>query len=741
MADASSDFVKILPRVTEQPELRDTGSGFSYVTAPDDIFVMPALQHVADDSSTPSMILIEARAAVGKSMLARHLAWQTAAPLWDLAQVYVGSGTLWGSLAKAFGPQQLNSIIGLTLTGQFLLIIDALDEAEMHAGGSAFDAFLIELRDMFAAPRQSPAVVILGRAETIEYVELFLADQVPSRRYRITDFEREQAFKFIDNRLDSGSVAYPTFTRGAQRIRETIYIEARDRLFDFLAGRLLSAHGSPADDTSSAREVVSRSEGWSARTRSFLGYAPVLEAIAEYLASYSADYRVLIADLNMMEQDPYNSGNAQWKMLRAIVHHLLSREQRKVVDQLKKVIPDADKIDWMRVYTPEEQCAHILGKLAGSQELLYVAPDMPDEAKARYRDLLRNALPNHPFLGSFFGYANVVFRDYVHAWGLISASEVAREAVRRELRTDEYLPAPLLGPFVITSNEEFGLATIAGQDFGFVYESLLTQGENRVFIYADSGEDADVVVGNDPSADVAALKVSHPDEGVQFWRRLANADVRGELTVQLGLPGRDFSLGPDVTLDVSIIEVPSRPIRVYTLLRGGGVTINASAGYVNASAGYVEDRVQPELSKVGDGELAIWWDSPRYPWVEFAKPPLVDQTESYERLHEAYMNLSRVARAFNHGSRASRPLWGPIALNNDNSLFHRMQNNAQLRMMFEWLTGQQIIIPGARDYYYLDPVRLREHGISLFEVFSRRETPEALQFVEGFVRYVSCREG
>jgi hypothetical protein len=738
MADASSEFLRILPRVAAQPRLLDKASGFSYITAPDDVFVAPVLQHIAGNSSTPSMILIEARAAVGKSMLARHLAWQTAAPLWDLAQVYVGSGTLWGSLAKAFGPQQLNSIIGLTLTGEFLVIIDAFDEAEMHAGGAAFDAFLIELRDMFATPRQHPSVVILGRAETIEYVDLFLAGQVPSRRYQIMDFERDHACKFIDNRLDFGSVADPAFTRGAQRMRESIYTEARDRLFDFLAGRLLPAHGSPvAGDVSNTDEMIAPPGRWSTRTRSFLGYAPVLEAITEYLASYSADYRALITDLNTMERDPYNSGNAQWKMLRAIVDQLLKREQRKVIDQLKKVIPDSDKIDWMQVYTPGEQCAHILGRLAGSQELLDSGPDIPDVARARYRDLLRNALPNHPFLGGFFGYANIVFRDYVHAWGLLAASDAAREAVRGELRTDEYLPAPLLGAFVITGNAELGLATIAGEDLGFIYESLLTQGENRILIYADPGEDAHVLVGKDPSADVAALRIKRPDQGVQFWRRLAHADVRGEFMVQLGLPERAFSLGPDVTLDVSIVEIPGNAIRVYTTERGGVI--------INASAGYVAGRIQPELSKFGDGEFAIWWESPRYPWIEFAKPPHTNETESYERLHDAYMNLTRLARAFNHGARASRPLWGPIS--SDSSLFHFMRNNTQLRIMFRWLVSQQIIVrtrspmPRTRDFYFLDPVPFNEHAITLFDIFSRRETPEALQFVDRFVRYASGREG
>lgn len=728
MADASQDFLNSLPRVADRPELRDASPGFSYVAAPDEAFIMPGLQRVADDSAAPSVILIEARAAVGKSMLARHLAWQAGAPLWDLSQVYVGSGTLWGSLARAFGPQQLNRVIGQMLVGEFVLIIDALDEAEMHAGGAAFDAFLIELRDMFATPRRSPSAVILGRAETIEYVDLFLGGQVPSRRYRIMDFERERACAFVDRRLDYGLVTGPGFTPGANRKREPVYIEARDRLFDFLADRLLSAaHGPPAaGGLSGPGEQAAHVGEWTARTRSFLGYAPVLEAIAEYLASYSASYQALIADLGAMERDPYNSGSAQWTMLRTIVRQLLAREQRKVVDQLRKMIPDSGDIEWTRVYTPQEQCAHILGRLTGRQELLHAGPDMPGEAKARYRDLLRNAIPNHPFLCSS-GYANVVFRDYVHAWGLMVASEAAREAVRVELHADEYLPAPLLGPFVITGGDEKGPAVISGQDLGFVYESLLTQGDSRLFLYAEPGEDATVLVGNDIAADIAAFRVSRPDEGVRFWRRLARADVRGELTVQLGLPARrGFSLGPDVTLDVGIIEVPGNAVRVKATRRDGDVVVNASAGYVGGMN-------QLELSKYGDGELAVWWESPRYPWVEFAKAPLPagGGTVSDERLHDAYLNLTRIARAFSFHS--YHTIRGHLFLN-DNTIGRQARNNPQLRSLFDWLVDQGIIVPQPHDAYFMSAGSFRALGISAFDILSRRETPEIRRFVEGFLR-------
>jgi hypothetical protein len=321
----------------------------------------------------------------------------------------------------------------------------------------------------------------------------------------------------------------------------------------------------------------------------------------------------------------------------------------------------------------------------------------------------------------------VVFRDYVHAWGLMVASETVREAVREELHADEYLPAPLLGPFVITGGDEEGPAVISGQDLGFVYESLLTQGDSRLFLYAEPGEDATVLVGNDLAADIAAFRVSRPDEGIRFWRRLERADVRGELTVQLGLPARrGFSLGPDVTLDVGIIEVPGNAVRVKTTRRDGDVVVNASAGYVGGMN-------QLELSKYGDGELAIWWESPRYPWVEFAKAPLPagGGTVSDERLHDAYLNLTRIARAFSFHS--YRTIRGHLFLN-DNTIGRQARNNPQLRSLFDWLIDQGTIVSQPHDAYFMSAGSFRALGISAFDILSRRETPEIRWFLEGFLR-------
>jgi hypothetical protein len=684
--------------------------------------VVPSLAPASGGAVSPSLVLVEARAAVGKSMLARHLAWACGAPLWDLTDTYVGTGTLWGSLARAFGPTELNNIIGRAATGGLVLVIDALDEAEMHAGGEAFDAFLVELRDMFAAPRPMPGAVILGRTETIDYVEIFLRKVVPVSRYRILDFDRDLAYRFVDRRLDIGSISDPSFTAGAQHKHEMLYENARGRLFDFLIDRLM-----PGRQRSNAGQE-GESIAWPPRISSFLGYAPVLEAIAEYLASYASNFAALISELRNMETDPFHSGNAQWRMLRAIVLRLLWREQEKIVAQFRKVIPESTEINWDKVYNPEEQCSRILGRTSHSLELQEAVADIPPGLMSRYRDLLNNAIPNHPFLGKVHGYANVVFRDYVHAWGLCSDNSIVKMAVRSELGFNDYLPSPLLGPFILAGSADDCLPIVDGEDVGFVYESLLTHGEADLYLFAEPNEPANVFIGTEPEADVAVFQVRNPDNGIQFWRRLFRAQIRGELVVELGFVGRSFSLGPNVSIECVILNVPCRAVRVYTK-KSQGVHLSASAGYVGGS-------IEAEVSKFGPGQLTVAWDEVRYPWVQFARSPR-EQLEAREKLEaralsedralrQSFLLLCRIAQKFATAYRTSKALWGPIPYS---SLYSRRRSDMSLYYMILGLKAEKIILERRPYYYFLDARRLEDYGVGLLDLCARKETAEALRLL------------
>ena len=266
------------------------------------------------------------------------------------------------------------------------------------------------------------------------------------------------------------------------------------------------------------------------------------------------------------------------------------------------------------------------------------------------------------------GYANVVFRDYVHAWGLCSDNSIVKRAVRSELGFNDYLPSPLLGPFILAGSADGFLPIVDGEDVGFVYESLLTHGEADLHLFAEPNEPANVFIGTEPEADVAVFQVRNPDNGIQFWRRLLRAQIRGELVVELGLAGRSFSLGPNVSVECVILNVPCRAVRVYTK-RNQGVHLSTSAGYVGGS-------IEAEVSKFGPGLLTVAWDEVRYPWVQFALSPR-EQLEAREErdarallndptLRESFLLSCRIAQKFATGFRTSKALWGLVR---HNSLF------------------------------------------------------------------------
>jgi hypothetical protein len=554
-------------------------------------------------------------------------------------------------------------------------------------------------------------------------VELFLSESVPMARYEILDFDRSLAYEFVDKRLDEGRVSSPGFIAGSQRRHEKLYESARAQLFDFLIDRLMPDHDGADED---------RPEGeWPVRVASFLGYAPVLEAVAEFLASYASNFPALIADLTHMADDPYHSGNAQWDMLRNIVNGLLRREQDKVVAQLRLAIPETADCDWARVYHPDEQCTRVLGRISGRTALRDIGASVPDEFSARYQEVLKNALPNHPFLGGFFGYANVVFRDFVHAWGMRSQSRPAMDAIRAELHSEDYLPSPLLGPFVLAAGDGPDLLpSVAGEDFGFIYESLLTHGDSHLYVYAEEDEAASVFVGSDPATatTVAVFSIRDRRDPIAFWRRLIHARINGDLVVRLGYPDRSFSLGPGVSIDCVMLEAPSRAIRVFADEDDGGVDLHAGVGY---DGGLVE----PALAKFGPGTLAVSWDGLRYPWAEYAAQAdpeeQVRNAWNEPRIRDSFAILCRIARRFTFGSGSIRaPHVGPVPLRHP---VLRVKLGGPQESVFDWLLENGIIYIAGQHYYLNSHALTNGFGVWLFELCASVETPEALALIQRYV--------
>lgn len=106
------------------------------------------------------ILLISAPGAVGKSTLARQIAFETGAVYVDLAEAEpVGSNTLVGGLVKS-------GLYDGWQAGIVGILIDGLDEARLRVTQEAFEAFLRDV-DQLSRGRSVPTV-LFGRTGAIQ---------------------------------------------------------------------------------------------------------------------------------------------------------------------------------------------------------------------------------------------------------------------------------------------------------------------------------------------------------------------------------------------------------------------------------------------------------------------------------------------------------------------------------------------------------------------------------------------
>ena len=146
------DLMKILPDCqgpTKFP-LRLKGSDLDYRAQGLPSFVPANLAERADVGTVkdPSVIIISAAGAVGKTTLATQLAFLKNTLIWNLAEsTTVGRKSLTGTLLSVFGVEQIAAFDRALRSGELFIVIDALDEGRVKTTESGFAAFLNDLAD------------------------------------------------------------------------------------------------------------------------------------------------------------------------------------------------------------------------------------------------------------------------------------------------------------------------------------------------------------------------------------------------------------------------------------------------------------------------------------------------------------------------------------------------------------------------------------------------------------------
>lgn len=383
--------------------LDNIGNGRSYSLTPkhsaavsfetkDEFYIVPTLTDKKLDKN-PKLILFSAPGATGKSALARYISRKKNALLWDLSQYPIASHSFSGMLVEALGPQDFSNFTTGLLNGDSVLVLDALDEAEMISGRTAIETLLEDLRDRISTS-SCPNVILCARTETAHFIRNFYNQdkhKLEISQYEISFFEDTAAIDFVKKKISENR------TKNGDKRQVTTATEACIKsLFDEIK-RLLDH-----DD-----EAI----------RSFIGYAPVLEALAVYCDEENNTMQLL---------QKIQKASCSAEIFQKIMEHILVREKGKVVNGFKercsREYPEFD--GWNCVYSEEEQLIRIINYIL-FEEIYFDAfsnDTLPRELASGYRECVISFLKDHPFLHMFsrgneprIDFTGPAFRDYVLA--------------------------------------------------------------------------------------------------------------------------------------------------------------------------------------------------------------------------------------------------------------------------------------------------------------------------------------
>jgi hypothetical protein len=344
------------------------------------------------------VLLVEAAGAVGKSATAAVLASELNWPLVRAERTRVAAHSLSGLIGDALGFD--SDYIHRIAHGQAGVVVDSLDEAHLRVGTDNIFAFLDNVKNLTRRAAEhsgQPTVVLLSRADTANLIRLYFEENgVPLGHLQIDFFSYESACQYISthlrNRYDD-----------THRPEYNVALKAPKPFADLRDGRLRQVAslivGTAASDFRS---------NWP-QMADFVGYAPVLTAIAETLAVNNP-----VAEKAELQSAQANS------LLREIVVSSLKREQRKVSESLAPMLAARlpvtrdETIVGPAIYAPAEQIARLMAWTTKTTLAVDLPAHLPIEVRDIYEEGIGNFLPDHPFIrGTSF--ASAVFADYVHA--------------------------------------------------------------------------------------------------------------------------------------------------------------------------------------------------------------------------------------------------------------------------------------------------------------------------------------
>ena len=443
--DLSTLISKLKDKSPFEYKFKANSKEFWICGANNETYVEPEFSTIPEISNCTldeaQVIFISAVGATGKSELTKKLSYSLKIPVVDLGQTkVVGGNSLTGLIFQYLHPLDGGQWLEDIQKGNTCMVIDALDEGYQKTNTQGFFDFLDDISGKIS--KDDCSFIMLGRTNAVELASLYLDGQGKKVVVlQIEPFSLEKAKEFIDKQVCKSNAL------SAQH--KASYEATRDYVLDSLG------------DLFKAKETTQHEE----QGYKFIGYAPVLLAISEFLDSQKVgNYKTLYENLK-------KSKVRSISLILDIMHRILERDKNnKVVPNLIKNIVKNRSVEFQKIvlrdaYTEEEQCARVLYILLGEE---YPFKPVDDEAfDIDYRKGLESWMLDHPFLKGRKP-ANVVFECYILA--KLIGNEKYKNAVYRYLNKNQINSFM----FFYLFKELYGKQDIDAEIIPYLYNSLKT---------------------------------------------------------------------------------------------------------------------------------------------------------------------------------------------------------------------------------------------------------------------------
>ena len=434
------------------------------------------------------LFLFSAPGATGKSALAKFISRRKNALLWDLSKDPIASHSFSGMLVESLGPKGFSQFTEGLSNGNAVLVIDALDEAEMISGRSAIETLLMDLRNV-VSEATCPNIALCARTETAHFIRNFYSQEenkLEISQYEISFFAETEAIEFVKLKIEENRNKV-----GDYRVVTPATVNCIKELFSEIK-RLLQWDESAL--------------------RSFIGYAPVLEALAIYCDEENNT-------MQLVQRIKNSSCSAE--IFIKIMDHILLREQGKVINGFRErcIANYPEFQNWGCVYSAQEQLVRIINYILLGEIYFeaYQNDELPQELLSEYKECVMTFLKDHPFV-HMFDHADVAsvdftgpaFRDYVLARLMTE--------FRADDDCDEYAQsyfgehcnhARFPSQLYFDLYENYSNGNIKAQHFQYLYEAFKAK-EREKFTSSVSVEQVDkevvFVFNQDSAAKVNAVR-------------------------------------------------------------------------------------------------------------------------------------------------------------------------------------------------------------------------------------------